>query len=107
MQRILFLFTLSYFAIKAHAQTGIWSSAGIDFKHNKKWESDFQVIHRYNQAGWSKSGISLSEFFSPKKFIVLGLQYRWSLFPNEQIYLIESPFDSGNRAQFSADWKVV
>ncbi len=107
MQRILFLFTLSCFAINARAQTGTWSSAGIDFKHNNKWESEIQLIQRFNPNGWTKGGVSLTESYSPLKYIALGLQYRWTMFPNEKVYLSDSPFDNGNRIQFSIDWKLV
>ena len=100
---VLFIFIAQAF----NAQTGLWSAASVSTRHNKKWQSELQLLQRYNSEGWSKSGIALTEHFQPKKILSFALQYRWTAFPNENAILNDANGDQGNRVRLSVSLKLL
>ena len=105
-QRFLSAF-LILIAYACNAQSGLWSIASFSTRHNKKWQSELQLLQRYNPDGWSKSGIALTEQFQPNKKISFALQYRWTAFPNENALLNDANLDHGNRLRLAVSLKLL
>ncbi len=98
---------LIFISSACDAQSGLWSSASFSTRHNKKWQSELQLLQRYNPNGWSKSGIALTEHFQLKKKISVALQYRWTAFPNENALLNDANLDYGNRLRLAISLKLL
>jgi hypothetical protein len=94
-------------AFACNAQSGLWSTASFSTRHNKKWQSELQLLQRYNPDGWSKSGIALTEQFQPNKKISFALQYRWTVFQNENALLNDAYLDHGNRVRLAVSLKLL
>ncbi len=89
------------------AQSGLWSNVSVSTKHNKKWKSELQLIHRYSHEGWTKSGIAVTEHFQPKKILAFALQYRWTALPNENAILNDANWVNGNRVRLAISLKLL
>lgn len=94
-------------ACACNAQSGLWSTASFSTRHNKKWQSELQLLQRRSSDGWSKSGIALTEHFQPKKKLSIALQYRWTAFPNENALLTDANLDYGNRLRLAVSLKLL
>jgi hypothetical protein len=94
-------------ALACNAQSGLWSTASFSTRHNKKWQSELQLLQRYSSDGWSKSGIALAEHFQPNKKLSITLQYRWTAFPNENVKLNDANLDHGNRLRLAISLKLL
>jgi hypothetical protein len=89
------------------AQTGLWSAASFSTRHNKKWQSELQLLQRYSPEGWSKSGIAITEHFQPKKILSFEMQYRWTAFPNDNMTQNDADWDHGNRVRLAVSLKPL
>ncbi len=94
-------------AYACNAQSGLWGTASFSTRHNKKWQSELQLLQRYSPEGWSKSGIALTEQFEPNKKISVALQYRWTAFPIENVTLNDANLDHGNRLRLAITLKLL
>jgi hypothetical protein len=107
MRQRLLSFLFIFIAQAFIAQTGLWTTAAFSTRHNKNWQSELQLLQRYNSEGWSKSGIALTEHFQPKKTLSFTLQYRWTAFPNENPLLNNLNRDQGNRVRLAVSLKLL